>query len=96
MADFSSNDEFYEFVDRFAARLADAGREAHARKLRTLFHEVAWTTSSEFLGELGREFRNLEATAQELPVSGHSFLIRQLSGDERMRKLRSWSVRDPS
>ena len=68
MADFSSNDEFYEFVDRFAVRLADAGREAHARKLRTLLHEVAWTTSSEFLGELGQEFLNLEAIAQELPV----------------------------
>jgi hypothetical protein len=45
----------YECFDRLIAALQAEGQIADAQTLHTLLHEVAWTTSSELLGELGLE-----------------------------------------
>lgn len=63
MSDFASDDAFYDFVRGFSRRLESAGLESHAAKLRHRLDAVAWTTSSELIGELGRLFLDLEKRA---------------------------------
>jgi hypothetical protein len=50
--EFTSNAEFYEFVDTIAGRLRRCDRFADAERLHALIHKVAWTTSTELFGEL--------------------------------------------
>ena len=60
---FSSNEEFYVFVDNVTDRLRSAGFVAEASTLHEILHEIAWTTSSELLGELGLAIRDIQAKA---------------------------------
>ena len=48
-----ANDSGYECFDRLIAALRAAGQTEDEQRLHTILHEVAWTTSSELLGELG-------------------------------------------
>ncbi len=57
---FSGTDEFYGFIDLLGQRLTTEGLAEHASKLHTLVHEVAWTTGSELLGELGLELKRIQ------------------------------------
>ncbi len=70
MLDFESNEEFYDFVRSFSDKLREANFELEAQKLRHRLDEVAWTTSSELFGELGKLFLDLkrEAAADLSPV----------------------------
>ncbi len=45
----------YEPFDRLIAGLKAEGFPMEAQRLHAVLHETAWTTSSELLGELGRE-----------------------------------------
>ena len=48
---YKTTDEFYEAVERLIKLLQGHGFEKEAKKLHGLLH-VAWTTSSELIGEL--------------------------------------------
>ena len=55
-SDSISYDRFEELI----ALLRTDGLSDKARKLNTLLHEVAWTTGSELIGELGSEIKRIE------------------------------------
>lgn len=48
-------------VDQLIAALRADGLEQEARALHTLVHEMAWTTSSELIGEIGNEVRRIKS-----------------------------------
>jgi len=60
MEQFSGTDEFYAFMDLLGRMLAEAGLTESSRRLHVLIHEVAWTTGSELLGELGVELKRIQ------------------------------------
>ena len=60
MQEFSGTDDFYGFIDLLAQRLSDEGLADHAAKLHGLIHDVAWTSGSELLGELGAELERVQ------------------------------------
>jgi len=47
-------DDLYTRTDWLAQRLTKAGLSDAAERLSNLLHGVAWTTSSELIGELGQ------------------------------------------
>ena len=49
---FNTPDEFYQAIDHLIAALAAEHHPEEAKRLHTLLHQTAWTTSSELLGEL--------------------------------------------
>jgi hypothetical protein len=51
---FSSNTEFYAFVDQVAERLRAEGLADSADRLHALLHRAAWSSSSELIGEVGK------------------------------------------
>ena len=51
-------------VDQLIAALRSDGLDEDARTLHTLVHEMAWTTSSELMGEIGKELRKIKATCR--------------------------------
>ncbi len=57
---FSGTDDFYGFIDLLVKRLSTEGLADHAAKLHTLIHDVAWTSGSELLGELGLELKRIQ------------------------------------
>ena len=57
---FEALDEFYKAVDALSERLAAEQHDDEARRLRSLMHEIAWTTSSELLGELMLAFKKMK------------------------------------
>lgn len=50
----------YECFDELTASLRNDGLSKEADRLHVLLHEVAWTTGSELLGELGQELKRIE------------------------------------
>ena len=60
MQPFSGTDDFYAFIDLLGQRLSGEGLAEHAAKLHSLIHEVAWTSGSELLGELGLELKRIQ------------------------------------
>lgn len=50
----------YDCFDELIASLRYDGLSAEAERLHVLLHEVAWTTGSELLGELGQELKKIE------------------------------------
>jgi hypothetical protein len=62
---FSSPDELDVFIRETALILMRSGREAAASELSAVTG-TAWTTSSEWLGELGQAVRRIQARA-DLP-----------------------------
>lgn len=50
----------YDCFDDLIASLRFDGLSAEADRLHVLLHEVAWTTGSELLGELGQELKKIE------------------------------------
>ncbi len=52
MRQFHSNQDFYNFLDELSIRLKSSGFDDIERRIHTLIHKTAWTTSSELLGEL--------------------------------------------
>jgi len=56
---FSSNEEFYSFIDTIAQRLRSSGHVPDGERLNTLVHKVAWTTSTELFGELRIALRKI-------------------------------------
>ncbi len=58
--EFSSLDDFYKSVNELTTALEAQGFESEARAIRVLMHEVAWTTGSELLGELGVQFSKMK------------------------------------
>jgi len=49
----------YEEFDELIDALRGQSLNAPANRLHSLLHETAWTTGSEFLGELGNEIRKI-------------------------------------
>ena len=49
----STLNEYYAAVDLLIEELRTDGHKADADELHVLMHEMAWTTGSELLGELG-------------------------------------------
>ena len=49
----STLNEYYATVDLLIEDLRASGHKADADELHVLMHEMAWTTGSELLGELG-------------------------------------------
>ncbi len=49
----------YEPFERFIVSLRAEGFAKDAERLHYLIHNVAWTTSSELMGELGQEISKL-------------------------------------
>lgn len=56
----STLDEYYAAVDLLIEELRASGHEADADELHVLTHEMAWTTGSELLGELGLVLRKMK------------------------------------
>ena len=56
----ASKNVSYECFDELAASLRNDGLSDEADRLHVLLHEVAWTTGSELLGELGQELKRIE------------------------------------
>ena len=50
----------YEPLERLIVSLRADGLAEDADRLHSLIHEVAWTTGSELVGELGKEIRQLQ------------------------------------
>ncbi len=50
----------YECFDDLVASLRNDGLSDEADRLHVLLHEVAWTTGSELLGELGQALKSIE------------------------------------
>jgi len=50
----------YECFDELTASLRNDGLSEEADRLHVLLHEVAWTTGSELLGEIGQELKRIE------------------------------------
>ncbi len=48
------SDDLYARADWLARQLRDAGIPAAAERIARLLHGIAWTTSSELIGELGK------------------------------------------
>src|SRR5262249_45660615 len=80
-----SDNSGYEPFDRLIAGLKAEGHLAEAQRLHTILHETAWTTSSELLGELGREIVAIQQTG---PACGKG-LCKELKGSMRVIR-RAW------
>jgi hypothetical protein len=50
----------YEPFERLIVSLRADGPAEDADRLHTLIHEVAWTTGSELVGELGKEIHKIK------------------------------------
>lgn len=50
----------YDCFEELIARLRCDGLSTEAERLHVLLHEVAWTTGSELLGELGQQLKEIE------------------------------------
>lgn len=65
---FSSNEEFYGYVDSLSERLKKLNLFKPAQEIHAILHETAWTTSSEPLGEIKFVLLRLKAQhGSELP-----------------------------
>jgi hypothetical protein len=58
----------YECFDRLIADLKTEGYQTEAQRLHSILHEVAWTTSSELIGELGLEIVAIQRTSGDYSV----------------------------
>jgi hypothetical protein len=76
----------YEAFDDLIRRLRDDGHAEAAAKLHGLFHGVAWTTSSELIGELGQAIRSFE---RDTPVVGAELRRRLDASTALVRDLRA-------
>src|SRR4051812_3895040 len=54
-----ASDPFYVGIDKLIAALRADGRTAEAARIHELAHEMAWTTSTEFIGELRTCFTDI-------------------------------------
>jgi hypothetical protein len=61
----------YECFDELIALLKAEGRAEEGQRIHTLLHEVAWTTSSELLGELGQETLAIQRSNPACSVELH-------------------------
>ena len=70
MGPFRTPDEFYAAMDALIAELEGIGRTRLSRRLDVMMHEVAWTTGSEMMDELGKELSRAtgEPEHAQLPV----------------------------
>jgi len=57
---FESTENFYDFVDSLRVDLNKNGFSKVSQKLNFILHEMAYTTGSEFLGELKLVLLNLK------------------------------------
>ncbi len=57
---FKTLEEFYKAVDGLIEQLSADGFGQEARKLDDLMNHVAWTTSSELLGELSMALQGIK------------------------------------
>ena len=55
----AKGEDVYARVDRLCGQLRTAGLNKEALLVHQVLHEVAWTTSSELLGELESAFRSI-------------------------------------
>jgi hypothetical protein len=58
----TASTEFLPFIDAITQSLRACGFTSDADRLRILTHEMAWTTSTEFLCELGVALRDIRRT----------------------------------
>ena len=65
---FDNIQGFYKFIDEISLQLQKEGFKEEGQKIYSYIHEVAWTTSSELLGELSIIFKKLK-NQNKLPVS---------------------------
>ena len=64
---FTSIQDFYKFVDGLSDTLRKGGSSEAGQKIYYLVHKVAWTTSTELLGELRNVIKQINKS--QLPNS---------------------------
>lgn len=62
--------------DELSSMLHAEGHDQLGQRLHMLVHEVAWTTSSELMGELGVEILTFRRTAKDLSPDLQKLLCR--------------------
>lgn len=75
-------DEFYQAVDTLIVKLRKEAHTESAQELHSLLHEMAWTTSSELLGELYLALGRLEANYRG-PQRGNIAACRHFAANHR-------------
>ena len=60
---FKSNEEFYVYVDCLRIELNEKGFSKTSQELNFILHETAYTTSSEFFGEIKFALLSLKENA---------------------------------
>jgi hypothetical protein len=68
----------YDDFDKLTSMLRAEGHDQVAQRLHVLLHEVAWTTGSELMGELGLEILTFQRSAQSLSAESQNLLCRCL------------------
>ena len=64
---FANNDEFYAFIDVITEKLRKNGATQDADRLHELIHKIAWTTSTELLGEIRIALKKIRNERAGLP-----------------------------
>ena len=62
------SDEFPAVIDLLRDDLRKAGCNSEAGRLHTLVHDMAWTTSNEFYGELRLALKEIGKERRQLPT----------------------------
>ena len=64
----ASSDEFPAVIDVIRDKLKSRGFIGEADRLHTLVHQMAWTTSNEFYGELSLALGKIRKERRDLPT----------------------------
>ena len=76
--------EFYQNMEHLIESLNDLGLEKEVKKLNTVIHEIAWTTSSELIGEIGVTLKNMQG---EYPQNISKIMDQCLAFSSHHRKI---------
>lgn len=58
---FTSNQEFYAYLDVLSSNLGETGFSDASVELRAVLHQTSWTTSSEVFGEIKASLLKVKA-----------------------------------
>ncbi len=79
---------FLAFIDSITEKLKSSGFASDADRLHELIHKMAWTTSSELLGELGMALTNIRKNRHDLPsgiATDIRYAIKAINRTQRWR-----------
>jgi hypothetical protein len=66
----------HQIFEELLSALRTEGHDQISQRLHVLLHEVAWTTGSELMGELGLEILTFQRSAQSLSPELQKLLCR--------------------